>query len=368
MITSVYLVKSRVACSLVILVFAFATIGCLKVGPISLKSERSKFNQAIQKTNNEQLLLNLVRLKYRDTPFFLEVSNVASQFRLKNKASFKAQLESMVKDIFNLGASTSYEQSPTVSYSPLHGDKFVKNILSTLPLKTITLLFHSGWSVERVFRVSFQLLGELANAPGASGPTPTNAPQYKEFLQAVKYLQNLDDKDALSINYQEVNDQPQMVLRISKDAKNTKPALAFARAVGAAPGKSMYILNHFSSLAQVEHLRVVPRSFLGIMFYLSQSIQIPERDILKGKVTLTKNSDGGKFDWFDVTGELLTIRSSAEEPPRATVRVFYRDTWFYIDDTDLDSKSTFSLLTQIYALQSGAIKDVDPILTIGIGS
>ena len=153
-----------------------------------------------------------------------------------------------------------------------------------------------------------------------------------------------------------------------KDAKNTKPALAFARAVGAAPGKSMYILNHFSSLAQVEHLRVVPRSFLGIMFYLSQSIQIPERDILKGKVTLTKNSDGGKFDWFDVTGELLTIRSSAEEPPRATVRVFYRDTWFYIDDTDLDSKSTFSLLTQIYALQSGAIKDVDPILTIGIGS
>ncbi|SVB94114.1 uncharacterized protein METZ01_LOCUS246968, partial [marine metagenome] len=69
MITSVYLVKSRVAYSLVILVFAFATIGCLKVGPISLKSERSKFNQAIQKTNNEQLLLNLVRLKYRDTPF-----------------------------------------------------------------------------------------------------------------------------------------------------------------------------------------------------------------------------------------------------------------------------------------------------------
>ena len=74
------------------------------------------------------------------------------------------------------------------------------------------------------------------------------------------------------------------------------------------------------------------------------------------------------FNWFEVTGDLLTIRFSDEEPMRAIVRIFYRDTWFYIDDSDMDSKSTFSLLTQIYALQSGAIKSIEPILTIGVGS
>jgi hypothetical protein len=340
----------------------------LNYGPISLKSERSKYNLAIQKTNDEQLLLNLVRLKYRDTPFFLEVSNVASQFRLKNKASISAKLESLVKDIFTLGASTSYEESPTISYSPLHGDKFVKNILSTLPLKTITLLFHSGWSVERVFRVSFQLFGELENAPGASGPTPKLVPQYKEFLQAVKYLQELDDRDALSINYQEPNEQPQMVLQISNEAKNSKPALKLAHAVNAVPGKITYVLTHFPTPDQVDYLRVVPRSFLGIMSYLSQSIEIPKKDILKGKVTLTKTLKGEDFDWSKVTGELLTIRSSNDEPLRAKVRVNYRDVWFYIDDSDLDSKSTFSLLTQIYSLQSGSIKSTEPVLTIGVGS
>ncbi len=342
--------------------------GCLNLGPISLKSERSKYNMSIQKTNDEQLLLNLVRLKYRDTPFFLEVGNVASQFRLKNKASITAQLESIVKDIFTLGASTSYEESPTISYAPLQGDKFVKNILSTLSLKTITLLFHSGWSIERVFRVCFQLLGELENAPGASGPTPKNAPQYKMFLQAVKYLQELDDQDALRINYQESNGQPQMVLQISNDAKTSKPALAFARIINAVPEQQIYVLTHFPALDQVKHLRIVPRSLLGIMFYLSQSIEIPKRDILKGKVTLTKTIKGEDFNWFEVTGDLLTIRFSDEEPMRAIVRIFYRDTWFYIDDSDMDSKSTFSLLTQIYALQSGAIKSIEPILTIGVGS
>ena len=362
------IIKFKILFILSITLFFFGLAGCLNYGPISIKSERSKYNLAIQKTNDQQLLLNLVRLKYRDTPFFLEVSNVASQFRLKNKASITAQLESMVKDIFKLGASTSYEESPTVSYTPLQGDKFVKNILSTLPLKTITLLFHSGWSVERIFRVAFQLLGDIENAPGASGPTPKIAPQYKEFLALTKHLQKLDDQDALQINYQELNKQPQMVLQISTEAKTSKPALDFARAINSVPGKTKYILSQFSPPDQVDHLRVVPRSFLGIMFYLSQSIEVPKIDLLKGKVTLTKNSNGENFDWFEVTGELLTIKSSKEEPLSAMVRILYRDTWFYIDDSDLGSKSTFSLLTQIYALQSGAIKSTKPVLTIGIGS
>jgi len=368
MFNLVLLVQLRIIYFLLIVFLALGQIGCFNLGPVSLKSERSKYNLSIQKTNDEQLLLNLVRLKYRDTPFFLEVGNVASQFRLKNKASITAQLESMVKDIFTLGASTSYEESPTISYTPLQGDKFVKNILSTLPLKTITLLFHSGWSVERVFRVCFQLLGDLENAPGASGPTPKIAPKYKEFQQAVTYLQELDDRDALRINYQESDGQPQMVLQISNDAKTSKPALEFARIINASPEQKIYVLNHLPTPEQVEHLRIVPRSLLGIMFYLSQSIEIPKRDVLKGKVTLTKNLKGEDFDWFEVTGELLTIRSSGEEPSNAIVRIFYRDTWFYIDDSDMDSKSTFSLLTQIYSLQSGTIKSTEPILTIGVGS
>ena len=107
-----FLVELRIIYFLLVVLLALGPIGCLNYGPISLKSERSKYNLAIQKTNDEQLLLNLVRLKYRDTPFFLEVGNVASQFKLKSKASITAQLESMVKDIFNLGASTSKRVPP----------------------------------------------------------------------------------------------------------------------------------------------------------------------------------------------------------------------------------------------------------------
>ena len=354
-------------CFLLVGFFMLSLIGCVNYGPVSLKSERSRYNLAIQKTNDEQLLLNLVRLKYRDTPFFMEVSNIASQFSMKSKAGISAQLESIVEDIFNLGASASYEESPTVSYSPLQGDKFVKNILSTIPLKTIALLFHSGWSVERIFRISFQSLNDLENAPGASGPTPKLAPNYVEFQKAIYYLQELDNRDTLSVLYQEQDGQPQLVLKIAYEDKDSIEAHGFARAVNVTPGQTSFILNNFSNSDQSAHIRVIPRSFLGIMFYLSQSINVPEQDVKSGKVTLTKDSNGDSFDWSTVTGDLLSIKFSKEKPLRALTHISYRDTWFYIDDIDLDSKSTYQLLMQIYSLQSGAIKSSEPILTIGVG-
>lgn len=46
------------------------TSGCAGVGHGRIEGERSNYNVAIQRSNDEQLLLNLVRLRYRDTPFF----------------------------------------------------------------------------------------------------------------------------------------------------------------------------------------------------------------------------------------------------------------------------------------------------------
>ena len=39
----------------------------------------------------------------------------------------------------------------------------------------------------------------------------------------------------------------------------------------------------------------------------------------------------------------------------------YRDSWFYIPDDDLESKSTFVLLTQIIALHSTPPASAPPI-------
>ncbi len=351
----------------IILIIPVLLMGCANLGPTTLKSERSNYNIAIQRTNDEQLLLNLIRLKYRDTPFFMEVSSVASQFTLSTTTNAAATLEEGVKGIFGFGGSLGFSEKPTVTYSPLQGDKFIQRVLSPLPLKTIVLLFHSGWSIERIFRLCFQQMNQLKNAPGASGPTPSLAPQFRNFTSAVKLLRALQVQDAITLSYQEKNGLPQLILHINEEYKNREEAKQFAHAVNVEPGRTYYVFNFSPTFNNTNKIQVVTRSLLGIMFYLSQAVEVPSKDISQGKVTQTKNSTGSIFDWKEVTGDLLRIRSTTDNPQTGSMVIFYRGKWFYIGDSDLSSKSTFSLLAQIFSLQAGNIKDNTPLLTLPIG-
>ncbi len=359
---------SKNSLRLVIALFiALLFSGCANLGPTTLKGERSNYNLAIQRTNDEQLLLNLVRLKYRDTPFFMEVSSVASQFSLSTNANVSASLQDSVKGLFGLGASLGMIEKPTVTYSPLQGDMFIQRVLSPLPLQTIALLFHSGWSIERIFRLCFQRMNQLTNAPSASGPTPNLAPQFKNFALAVKHLRSLQVHDAINLSYQEANGTPQLILHINDKDKNREEAKQFALAINAEPGETHYVLTFSPALNRTGQIQVVTRSLLGILFYLSQAVEVSSKDILQGKVTQTKTADGNIFDWKEVTGDLLRVRSLDVHPEAGPMSIFYRGTWFYIDDSDLSSKSTFSLLAQIFSLQAGKIKDNAPVLTLPIG-
>ena len=71
-------------------------------------------------------------------------------------------------------------------------------------------------------------------------------------------------------------------------------------------------------------------------------------------------------DWQKLTKELMRIRWAKKPPQNAYSAIFYRGNWFYIDDSDLTSKSTFSLLMQLFALQAGEVKSTGPLLTLPV--
>ena len=53
-------------------------------------------------------------------------------------------------------------------------------------------------------------------------------------------------------------------------------------------------------------------------------------------------------------------------PARALVAVPYRGYWFYIDDTDHETKSTFSLLLELSRLELAGKTGVGPVLTLPV--
>jgi hypothetical protein len=77
-------------------------------------------------------------------------------------------------------------------------------------------------------------------------------------------------------------------------------------------------------------------------------------------------SDGKPFEWSQVMGRVFRVQVSPSEPANAYVRVFYRDHWFYIADSDLNTKTTFSLLTYLFNLKAAGKGGQEPLLSYPI--
>jgi hypothetical protein len=344
-------------------VLALMTSGC-GLGASRLKNERNYYNQAIQQTNDEQLLLNLVRLKYRDTPFFMEVSSVTAQFTYTAIADASVSVPEGMAGTFGFGAGVTVQEKPTVSYSPLQGEKFIQRVLSPLSLETIALLYHSGWRVDRLFSICLDRLDGIKNAPTATGPTPNKAPQYEDFVELLQIFNKINQKDLMELDFQIHEGLPSLVIQFDLETVDDAEMKKLEGLLGKPHREGKLYLA--ATLAP-DFVRIETRSLLGVMYYLSQGIDIPQDHVAEGRVTLTRDTMGKVFDWKKLTGDLMQIHSSKNRPDSAAIAIRHRGLWFYIDDTDLSSKSTFSLLAQIFSLQAGKIASTAPLLTIPIG-
>ncbi len=181
--------------ALLLFTIIFTTIGCFKVGPHAMQQEWLKYNNVISNIEDQQNLLNLVKLRYNDSPKMLAVTNINSQLLLGSSASgsysFTEGPASKGADLFSFSLLPKYEDKPTITYQPLQGEKFVKNILEQVSLDVLLLLSNSGWSAERILRLCVQDINGIRNAPGAYVPTPDYAPEYKDFLTVAKLMRTL---------------------------------------------------------------------------------------------------------------------------------------------------------------------------------
>ena len=350
-------------------IVCFLLSSCARLHPDVIQAGSNDYNIAMQSSRDEQMLLNLVRLKYHDTPYFLEASSVSSQFRLATQVSASADLESRpILDTLGLGGSISFNEQPTITYTPLQGNDFVQRLLIPVPLDTIMLLINSGWSIERVLRMTVERINGIPNAPSASGPTPKAAPEYETFLEIVSLLEEFRKQDKIRMLYKQHDDKAQAVLSLNDADEATAQADELRRLLGINDNaKQFKIVEGKAEKNPDDVIVITTRSLLGILFYLSHSVEVPERDRESGVVTKTYGADGKEFDWSHLTQDLFRIRSKSSTSDTSMIKNSYRGKEFYIDDRDLNSKSTFTLLTHLFSLQAGNSESLAPVLTIPVG-
>ncbi len=396
-----------------------ATVGC-QFGPNALKIGQSEYSDALRVATSEQMLVNLVRMRYRDLPVFLGVTSIATQFEFEQGGEATGTLnENVGGDGLNPNALTlsgrfGYSEKPTITYSYLGGEAFLRRMLMPIAVENISLLAESGWRADRVFRLTVESLNGLPNAPTASGPTPSDVPEFESFAAAMNLLKQLRASGALNIKF--IPRRQEISIELPREKVSSGDLLAATKAgFGYAPtsdpnrvnlvasrrvlvlrfdpSKNVNGASHqlcelldidanrreFDIVDQVEvdakeidgqssgSIGLDARSLMGVLYYLSQNVDVPEDHLEEGLATQTRFADGSAFDWSDVLGELLHVHTSRFKPNGAAVAVKHRGRWFYIKDDDENSKSTFSLLGQLFMLQTGEVNKTDPVLTLPVG-
>jgi hypothetical protein len=401
-----------VLCATVALLLVVTCCGC-RLGPKKLNSDWREYNSSIAHTAREQMLLNLVRLRYNDLPAWLNPAGVTTQHAWGQNGQLVGTLfEGPTPDFLVAGGGVSKIERPTVSFLP-GGKAVTEGLLSPLTPETLFILSYGGWAPDRLMPLVIKSMNEVQNAPGAGGPVPKYAPPYEEFaylidnwtelkrrrLVETSLVEKLDPifppirEDALTPSelrsatsagfvYRpakqrgllDVSRRKQVaVLRFAKEAGDTLEYREIVRLLNVQPMLGEYELN----LALEGHIRppmhspengreimVGIRSLWEIMQFLAKGVDIPIEHLECGSAVMTLDMHGNGFDWRPVLRG-FQILVSKKKPDCAAVSVKYRGYWYYIDDRDHNSKLTFMLLGVIHGAQieSGGAENL-PVLTL----
>jgi hypothetical protein len=360
---------------------------CNSVGPEALRGGRSLYNEAIAATNVEQMLLNLVRLRYRDIPIFLEVTSVSTSFSFRSSLSSGVELglrNNSEDDVFGVNGSVSFDDKPTITYLPLQGEAFATRLLTPIRPRLLVLLANSGWAIDRILTICVQQLGPLVNAQSASGPTPTGEPRFERFQKFAAALRRLQRNHVLSLSIVAGDagsngDEGLLGITVPKGAIGTPDYNEAIELLGLDEGRinpdgsRTLVCSLAAGFGLAEEQRrdrvaIVTRSLMSALFFLSQAVEEDPEHAERGLVTVTRTKQDEVFDWQKVLGGVFRVRCGSSLPANAGPSLYYRDRYFWIDEGDLTSKSTVGLVAQLFALQAGKIEGTGPILTLPLAT
>lgn len=400
-----------------------AASGC-SFGAQMLQSSVGPYNEAVIRVSEEQLLLNLVRLRYNDNPTRLDVSSIAAQYELDGSAEARPffQAPNPAGFIFKTfttvlpDVAASAANRPTISLTPLDDPETIRSLFTPVTLDGIVFLAQTSYPLSTVFQLFVEYMNRVPNAPSASGPPRNIIPEFREFRRATDILQQLKDLDDLQFVREEklteygsrlnessvsaaamieaakngfeyrqqadktwalVKRDRKLSLYIRPDALSRPEANELIALLHLQPGRTRYevTIGTRDSLAGDRNavdvypsLNLYPRSVIQASYYLSHGIVVPEEHYACGLATGPVDAAGHSFDWQDVFGGLFTVYSVKQHrrPACAFVAVKYRDYWFYIDDRDAATKSTFSLLLTMTRVNLLGSRKGGPVLTLPV--
>lgn len=355
--------------------------GCQKLGPASVRVGMPAYNIAINDTRQQLLLLNIVRQRYSESPYLMEVSNIFASPNYTATADAGTTFGSSFDNFGTARAELTYGEAPVIVYTPVGGEQLLRRMLQPVGLDTLGLLARAGWDLDRILRLCVQEINHVRNAGSATGPMSSHTtPDYATFRRIARTFHELESRRLINLTEEYYEDDhsantrlpgqkdPVRVLKmvIDPDARQQPEVRQLMIDLNLDPQADSYYITNSLIDVPGRTIRIVTRPLNTTMLYLSRGVEVPQKDLDNGAVYITLDKDGKPFDWRHISEDLFTIESSASKPAHAFLAVQYRDHWFYIRDNDVVTKDTFVLFETLLALRAGKIPKSNTQLTLPV--
>lgn len=354
--------------------------GCTSIGAKKLPEDRFNYNAAIVQSRNEQMLLNLVRLRYVEIPDFLRVSSVITSYSYQGNIGVgTTQAEgNSVPDLFRGDANLSYSQQPTITYIPLAGQEFALRMFRPIPVNALFTLGDADWQVDILLQIMLQRINDVENMSFAQLPSPGQMDKVQRFQREMEKLNRFQrvlkrlilllDNQALEV-YQarqmEDERQPSLTVRFKRDLPANIQALSdeLRHELNLDPDIDDFVITERMMRREADEITIKSRSLMSVMSFLSRGIEVPRQDRDDGRVVALPPM---------VREEILAllplhVHTQKQRPQDPYVAVRYRNDWFYIDHSDIKSKRTFAAMLVLFQLAAPTARGVAPVLTLPAG-
>jgi hypothetical protein len=339
-----------------LLLLLVAETGCKSIGPGTVQRDRMHYTTAAANSRKEQLLLNIVKSRFADAPYFLEVASVVSGYSLETGVSVTGQFspENLRGDSFaSAGVSGRYTDRPTISYSPMTGERFARSLLAPIPLEALMFFIQGGTPSDFVLGLTVRSIEGHYNLGLSGGQFEAAEPQFTRLLQLFRALQQARVAEC----------------EIRNEDGKVEDWILFHSAAPAAAGLAEQLAEVKALLgvaAQLDQIKVVfgtlnpepgvvairTRSLMQILSTLGAGVQFLEGHPANAGVVPVDASQMPRG---------FTVHSGKEKPDDAISAVPYEDLWFWIDRRDLDSKITLTVITMLFNFLEGGTKTGPPL-------
>jgi hypothetical protein len=355
-----YLVLAVLCCAILLL------NGCAQVGPNSISRGRAAYNEAITRTDDEQLLMSIVKGRYGESYNMLAITGVAANIRFSARAEAQFGIgssESYAGNLIPLSSGVAYEENPTITYAPAQGAEYLRQLNSPIPLDTLILLVRTSRNPGSVITMLVETVNGLLNADFIPEEEKLDA----KFTQFVRISSSLARARVLHwVRDATIKDKFYFVLTgydpdHIEDVEAILSLLGLPIPKGKDKGEDIALPVVFALRGREwGGIGITTRSTAELLEIMQARVEVPEEH-LKSGVAITYPPVG-------LPGQGIRIPVSRERPANAWVAVRYRGYWFYVDETDQPTKRAFKSVRTMFQLSiaTAAEDQPAPVLTVPV--